>query len=273
MKKFSVLLLATVILSSCNLDSQKQISQLEQDLAFCQKELESCNTLNMMHEAELKTLHEQLLNAGISSNTNSSATTNSSAPIFARIFPSKMNVFYVGVDNPVEIENIGIPANEIEMSINSGSIRRANGTTWIVNVKTPGEVTVNWSAVIEGENKSLGSRKFKVKSLPDPRLMVGNGENKHGGIITKSSLIASPLKAEVEDFDFDFKYVITQFAVSATIKGFTKTEQSSSNKFTAEQQKMIQNVPSGGKIYIEDVVVKGPDGRARRLDALKFTIR
>lgn len=273
MKKFSVLLLATVILSSCNLDSQKQIAQLEQDLATYQKELESCNTLNMMREAELKTLHEQLLNAGISSNTNPSATTNSPAPIFARIFPSKMNVFYVGVDNPVEIENIGIPANEIEMSINSGSIRRANGTTWIVNVKTPGEVKVNWSAVIDGQSMLLGSRKFKVKSLPDPRLMVGNGENKQGGIITKSSLIASPLKAEVEDFDFDFKYVITQFAVSATIKGFTKTEQSSSNKFTAEQQKMIQNVPSGGKIYIEDVVVKGPDGRARRLDALKFTIR
>ena len=102
---------------------------------------------------------------------------------------------------------------------------------------------------------------------------VGTGENKRGGIIAKNSLINQVVRAEMENFDFDLKFVVTGFSVSATVKGFTKTEESRSGQFTAAQKQLISGVPSGGKVYIEDVRAKGPDGSTRNLNTIKFTVR
>ncbi|MBP5368881.1 MAG: gliding motility protein GldM [Bacteroidales bacterium] len=189
------------------------------------------------------------------------------------VSPTKMNVFYIGVDNPVEISASGVPSEKVSASISGGSIRRKSGADWIVNVKSPGEVTVNCSANIDGQTRSLGHKKFRVKRVPDPMASVGTGENKRGGIIAKNSLINQVVRAEMENFDFDLKFVVTGFSVSATVKGFTKTEESRSGQFTAAQKQLISGVPSGGKVYIEDVKAKGPDGSTRNLNTIKFTVR
>ena len=189
------------------------------------------------------------------------------------VSPTKMNVFYIGVDNPVEISASGVPSEKVSASITGGSIRRKSGADWIVNVKSPGEVTVNCSANIDGQTRSLGHKKFRVKRVPDPMASVGTGENKRGGIIAKNSLINQVVRAEMENFDFDLKFIVTGFSVSATVKGFTKTEESRSGQFTAAQKQLISGVPSGGKVYIEDVKAKGPDGSTRNLNTIKFTVR
>ena len=189
------------------------------------------------------------------------------------VSPTKMNVFYIGVDNPVEISASGVPSEKVSASISGGSIRRKSGADWIVNVKSPGEVTVNCSANIDGQTRSLGHKKFRVKRVPDPMASVGTGENKRGGIIAKNSLINQVVRAEMENFDFDLKFVVTGFSVSATVKGFTKTEESRSGQFTAAQKQLISGVPSGSKVYIEDVKAKGPDGSTRNLNTIKFTVR
>ena len=190
------------------------------------------------------------------------------------VSPTKMNVFYIGVDNPVEISASGVPSEKVSASISGGSIRRKSGADWVVNVKTPGEVTVNCSANIDGQTRSLGHKKFRVKRVPDPMASVGTDpSNKRGGVIAKNSLINNVVRAEMENFDFDLKFVVTGFSVSATVKGFTKTEESRSGQFTAAQKQLISGVPSGGKVYIEDVRAKGPDGSTRNLNTIKFTVR
>ncbi len=189
------------------------------------------------------------------------------------VSPTKMNVFYIGVDNPVEISASGVPAEKVNATISGGSIRRTSGANYIVNVKSPGEVTVNCSANIDGTTKALGSKKFRVKRVPDPMASIGNGENKRGGMIAKNILVNQTLRAEMENFDFDLKFTIVGFTVSATVKGFTQNAESRSGQFTAQQKQLIANVPSGGKVYIEDIKAKGPDGSTRNLNTIKFTVR
>jgi gliding motility-associated protein GldM len=184
-----------------------------------------------------------------------------------------MNVFYIGVDNPVEISASGVPAEKVNASISGGSIRRTSGANYIVNVKSPGEVTVNCSANIDGTTKALGSKKFRVKRVPDPMASVGTGENKRGGMIAKNSLINQVVRAEMENFDFDLKFTVVGFTVSATVKGFTQNAESRSGQFTAQQKQLIAGVPAGGKVYIEDIKAKGPDGSTRNLNTIKFTVR
>lgn len=189
------------------------------------------------------------------------------------VSPTKMNVFYIGVDNPVEISASGVPAEKVNASISGGSIRHTSGANYIVNVKSPGEVTVNCSANIDGTTKPLGSKKFRVKRVPDPMASVGTGENKRGGMIAKNSLINQVVRAEMENFDFDLKFTVVGFTVSATVKGFTQNAESRSGQFTAQQKQLIAGVPAGGKVYIEDIKAKGPDGSTRNLNTIKFTVR
>ncbi|MCK5667338.1 MAG: gliding motility protein GldM, partial [Thiotrichaceae bacterium] len=65
------------------------------------------------------------------------------------VSPTKMNVFYIGVDNPVDVSVPGIDPNKIQARISSGSIRK-KGNSYVVKVKKIGKVRV--SATADGKN-------------------------------------------------------------------------------------------------------------------------
>jgi gliding motility-associated protein GldM len=191
------------------------------------------------------------------------------------VSPTKMNVLYIGVPNPIEITASGTPSEKIVASISSGSLVKQGGAgNYVANVKTPGEVTISVRST-EGDGKTLGTRKFRVKKVPDPVAVVGSDKaNKRGGNISKAVLSAQAgVKAELENFDFDMKFQVVSFRVSATIKGFAQDAQITGAAFNANAKQIIQQVPSGGKVYIEDIKAKGPDGTTRDLGTLCFKVR
>ncbi|HEX7556374.1 MAG TPA: gliding motility protein GldM, partial [Leptolinea sp.] len=82
------------------------------------------------------------------------------------ISPSKMNVFYIGVDNPVDISVPGGP-ERIMPNISVGNIR-PDGKQWIVSGLPNGvkEAIVTVTAVFSGKTKSMGSSTFRLKKIP-----------------------------------------------------------------------------------------------------------
>ena len=111
------------------------------------------------------------------------------------ISPSKMNVFYIGVDNPVDISVPGGP-ERITPTISVGSIR-AEGKEWIVsNLTATGtrEAIISVNAVFSGKTKSMGSYKFRLKTVPDPIIKIAG---KNEGFISKSLLLAREAAFEV----------------------------------------------------------------------------
>lgn len=192
------------------------------------------------------------------------------------VSPTKMNVFYIGVPNPVEISASGIPSEKLNVSLSGGgSIARKSGGEYTVMVKTPGTVKINVSGEVLGETKTFPPKEFRVKRVPDPIAVVGNDPaNKRGGIMSKSLLYAQAgVKAELENFDFDMKFVVKSFTVSATIKGFSSDYSSNSAAFTPQQKQLINSVLPGQKIYIENIKAAGPDGSVRSLGALAFKLK
>ena len=190
------------------------------------------------------------------------------------VSPTKMNVFYIGVDNPVDITASGVAADKVQVSISKGSISRS-GSGYVVRVKEIGEVSIGVSAQVDGSTKNLGSKKFRVKKVPDPIAVVGTDPvNKKGGIIGKSILQQQPgVKAALENFDFDMKFTITGFTVSATIRGFNEEYRATSAAFTAQQKQLIGQVDAGKKVYIDDITAKGEDGSTRKLGTLSFKLK
>ncbi len=178
--------------------------------------------------------------------------------------PSKMNVFYVGVDNPVEISVPGVPSSLLKASISKGTLTQSKDG-YIAKLKVPGTVTINVTA----NNKPMGSKEFRVKTVPSP---VAEVNNQRGGTISIPVLQAQRnVVAKMENFDFDLKFVVTSFVISTRTKdGFMIDKKSDSDKINSEQKQLLAGLTRGQKIYFEEIEAKGPDGTKRDLGAISF---
>ncbi len=188
----------------------------------------------------------------------------------ALISATKMNVLYLGVDNPMAISIPGIAENKIYPTISNGQILKS-GRSFVVKPNLPGKAAITIIADIDGNKKQMGSMVFRVKEIPDPVAKVGG---KKGGSIEKNILLAQQIVlADLENFDFDAKFTITEFTVSVNKGGIYQDEKSNSRKFTDAQKDLIRNLSSGDRVTFTDIKAKGPDGKARDLNGIMLKIQ
>ncbi|MBP1644708.1 MAG: hypothetical protein H6Q16_283 [Bacteroidetes bacterium] len=178
------------------------------------------------------------------------------------ISPTNMNVFYIGVDNPVSISAPGVSADQLNVSITGGggaTISKVSAGKYIVNVKTQQEAQVVVTANIGGKVVKQGDMKFRVKKIPAPKAMVGSSD---GGRIAKEILVAQgQLKVVMDGFDFPVKYNVTEFQMTFNTGGDGQAPLVSRGaRFTPEMISQIQRLRRGNKVYIEGIRAKGPDG-------------
>ncbi|MBN2349481.1 MAG: gliding motility protein GldM [Bacteroidales bacterium] len=187
------------------------------------------------------------------------------------VSPTKMNVFYLGVDNPVKVSVSNVPADKIFPTMTNGDISKKSGSEYIVRPKRPGNSMVTVFAEIDGKRRSMGTEEFRVKIVPTP---VAKVAAKNGGSIDKNVLLAQlGVTAEMEEgFDFDLKFTVTEFTISTTVQGFVRDATAKGNRFTDEQRNIINNLGRGSRIYIQDIKAVGPDGSQRPLSTINFRI-
>ncbi len=187
------------------------------------------------------------------------------------VSPTKMNVFYAGVDNPVSVSAPGFTMSNLRATVDNGVlVRKDNG--YIARPKVVGKVAnVLVEGKMDGKWRLLRSVKFRVKPIPDP---VAKVAGKKGGFINKNVLASqSGVDAVMEGFDFDLKFKIKSFTVSTQVKGFTRDEKSNSDYFTRAQKTLLKGLKRNRKVYIEDIKAVGPDGSIRNLPAISFKIQ
>ena len=189
----------------------------------------------------------------------------------ATISPTKMNVFYIGVDNPVSISVPGASNEQVTATISGGggSISKTGSGLYNVKVTTTGECTINVSAKMGASSRSMGSMKFRVKRVPDPVAYVANFK---GGLIPKNTLIAAGgVIPRMDGFDFELFPVIVSFTLTTSQAGDLISLPGSSSKFTPQMMTMLQKLTKGQKVYIEDIKCKMPDG-TRSLSSIALKI-
>ena len=184
---------------------------------------------------------------------------------------SKMNVFYIGVDNPVSVSIAGIAGDKIAPDMTNGRIRKVSDGEYIVNPQRPGNSIITVFADVDGSRKNMGTAQFRVKPLPDPVVKVAG---KKGGKIEKNALAAQTgVFADMENFDFDLEFKIIEFTVSTTDKGgYFIGQPQKGNTFTNSQYDLMKAARRGQRINIEDVKAVGPDGQVRNLAPIVFEI-
>ena len=193
------------------------------------------------------------------------------------VSPTKMNVFYRGVPNPVEVSVAGVPNNKLRVSISSGhSIKKQRDGTYIVE---PAKSTAKKEAVIsvrgemaDGSISNLGSSNFRVKRIPDP-VPFWAGKRPSDRTITKSEVLSfAPLAAKMDNFDFDVKVRVKSFTIRVSKDGTFKDLNSPNNRLTNDMKALLDRVRRGNVIYFEDIVVGMPDGSQRVLAPMKLKI-
>ncbi len=194
----------------------------------------------------------------------------------ATISPTKMNVMYLGIPNPIRISVPGVASENLVVTVSNGRIEKSGDDYLAYPSKldvTGKSTSISVSARVGSETKPMGAMEFRVKEVPPPLATIGG---KNGGNLKKEDLLSeNGIFAELKDFDFDLKFKVTQFDITLSgAGGYVKTFSSKDNKFTSEQRDQFGKLSQGSIIYIDNIMAKGDDGQpARSLSPISFKIR
>lgn len=187
---------------------------------------------------------------------------------------TKMNVFYMGVDNPVTVSAAGVPSNQVKVSMSGaggGTISRNSDGSFNVRVSSPTRkdeyAYVNVSAPGLTER-----REFRVKRIPDP---VAKLSSATGGVMGAGEFKAQRgLLAVLEGFDFDAKCEIMGYRVVRVPR--RQDPMPATNRgglYNGEARSVVDQAKAGDTYFFEDVKAKCPgDASGREINSLVFKI-
>ncbi len=186
------------------------------------------------------------------------------------VSPTAMNVFYIGLNNPVEISVPGIAGNLINATMTNGTIRR-RGNEFIANPGRGKESIITVYAEVDGERQNMGNKKFRVQSVPHPVAQIGGVT---GGDIRASVLKAQRVvTAELSDFLFDIDFRVVSFNLYTTERGFVREARSSSHVITDQQRDILNSVSIGQRVVIDEVRVRMPGDEVVSVPSISLKVQ
>jgi gliding motility-associated protein GldM len=190
----------------------------------------------------------------------------------ASIALDKMNVLYIGVDNPITIAASGGGDDKIRAEIvgGGGQLIRQGAGKFIGRVS---QITDNCMINVYVDNKLVGASEFRVQALPEAQAYVGgrqSGEQVTAGEFRSQAGVGAGIK----NFPFDLKYNVVSFTFTCDTDDDIVTIPVQGPAFQGPVRTAItQQVKAGRMVTIEEIKVKGPDGRITKAPALVYYIQ
>ena len=182
----------------------------------------------------------------------------------------KMNVFYIGVENPISVSAAGVSSNDLKVSASGVAVASKGGGHYVVTATTPSnDASVTVSA--PGVSQTF---KYRVKRIPDPTPMLGakhrskqmgNGEFKAQGFVD----------AVLENFDFEARCEIVGFEFTYLPKRQDPIVRTNGGKrFSGDVSEQVNKAKPGDTFFFDDIKCKCPgDPAARNIGGLAFKIK
>ncbi len=181
----------------------------------------------------------------------------------AVVSPDKMNVLYIGVDNPVSISAPGVPKESLKVSFTAGSISGSNGHYVVKPNNAPG--TTGKFTVTGDKGMVLGASEFRIKRIPDPKPRFAG---KSGGSTSAANIKAQDaVFAILENFDFDARFNVSRFNLIVINKRQDPINYSTTgNTLSPQMRQALNSITSGSTVVFNNIVAVGPDGVQRPLE-------
>jgi gliding motility-associated protein GldM len=184
----------------------------------------------------------------------------------------KMNVFYIGVDNPVSVSAAGINSNDLRVSISGGggSIKKVGSANFMVNVTQP----TNECRISVSDGKALNAGKtFRVKRIPDPVARLSKSQG--GEMGTGEFKAQGGVGAFLDNFDFDAVCQIQGYTLVFVPKRQDPVEVVNAGaRYNDRARELVNRAKPGDIYYFESVKAKCPgDAAGRPINSMVFKIK
>ncbi|MFM1874267.1 MAG: gliding motility protein GldM [Bacteroidota bacterium] len=170
------------------------------------------------------------------------------------VSPTKMNVLYRGVKNPISISVPGIAPELVKPSLEGGTLRpdaAAGKGNYIAEVAGGSTAKVIVSAEVEGKQRKMGEFEFRVKDVPPPVATIAGVEE---GLISANRLTAAPtVIPKMQNFDFELFFKVTKFDLVYQVGTDLITTNVNGSSIPANALSQIARLKKGSRIYIENI--------------------
>jgi gliding motility-associated protein GldM len=188
-------------------------------------------------------------------------------PSGASIFLERMNVMYIGEENPVLVSSGSGKAEKMSVSFSAGSISgSASSGKYVAKPTTPGNATVNVN--VDGKSYSFPIR---VKYLPDPVPVVGtqSGGKMQSAVFKQMGGVRAILK----DSEFESPFQVLSYTIAGNGAGFQQYTPVQVNGAQWGGNAVITNCKPGSTVFIDDIIAQGRDGKKRKLPSIAFQLQ
>ncbi|MCF8255833.1 MAG: gliding motility protein GldM [Bacteroidia bacterium] len=193
------------------------------------------------------------------------------APL-AVISATKMNVVYIGLDNPISVSVPGFAANKVDVRCEGGSIKKVgSGGEYVLTVDGKNR-EVKISASVDG--KTMGFATYRVRQIPKPTPMLGPIEQSGSvsmGQLKSANFVLTVLK------DFAFEGVtftpISWNLVYQPKNGPARVENGSGQNLTPGAKNALMNARPGDRFILMNIKAKGPAGAVPIPASLALEVR
>jgi gliding motility-associated protein GldM len=192
----------------------------------------------------------------------------------ASVSADSLNVFYIGIDNPLTISVPGVPAENVSYSASGVSLTAASSKgRYIARVSAGREATINVSAKMGEKTMQMGSFRFRIKSVPSPIARIYGAKS---GKISKTTLNSmGGVSADMGDFLFNIPAKVTSFKMTVVYKGGSRAnlvdEPANSSAFSSNMKAAMQACKPGDKVLIDNIV-GSVAGQTKSLESIILTV-
>ncbi len=190
--------------------------------------------------------------------------------IGAYINANKQNILYVGIYNPVSIDVIGIPEEEIKVTCANCIAKKYRGMAYDIYVKPKSQGKAQ--IMLHHNSEMIRKQAFRIEQIPNPVPMLG----KHpGGLIGGGEFKAQlGVRAWLLKFPYDAKYEVLGYDMTYAPEKEAHTRlKNAGARFSEEITAYVQKAQTNDIYIFDSIQVKGPDKQIRMLSPIVYKIK
>lgn len=202
------------------------------------------------------------------------------------ISPSKLNIVYVALLNPITIAVAGLPAEKVLVTTDGGTLTGEKGKYLLsipdTSTQKLKEVKLTIYEIIKpGKQKEIGTRIYRVKMIPKPLASISNDNSCNpkdyidGEIYIKDLKSLDKVNVKIQDFPFHvLDYTVKKYRLVCATKTNTTVLSGEGSKLTPEMKTALNNLKQGDVIIITDIYASFPSSNDKRLPgAITLTVK
>lgn len=187
----------------------------------------------------------------------------------AVIDASKLNLFYIGIDNPLGVYPSENGIQQVDIAGGGTSLVKTGPGQYIVRADS---ITAQCVVAVSLNGRFAGAKRFHVLHLPMPTASIGkyiSGEKLPASVFTSENLQVS-----LDNFPFAVDYKISGYTITVIEKGMEVAGFKGSNAaLPAEFKNQLSQLKPGTMVIIDNIVVHEPGNRQLTLPALVYYIK